>query len=74
MKKYIVSKTNNANFVLAEYSIEDVCGTGLDAEASARELTMDSGVNHFVFEVDLNLTHSVRSVTSVEVKRIVTPK
>lgn len=74
MKKYIVTTTSNANCVLGEYSLEDVCGTLTEAEASASERTMDSGVNHFIFEVDLNLVVATKMTKYIEVKRIAPPK
>lgn len=74
MKKYVISRTNNANFLLSEFAIEDVCGTQSEAEAAASDLTVDSGVNHFIFEVDMKLVSTLKAVRSVELKRLDSPK
>lgn len=68
MKKYLVSRTSNANFALAEYSIEEVSNTAEEAEKCAVELTRESSEAHFVFEVDLKVILAARLTRSVEVK------
>ena len=70
MKKYVVSRTSNSNFLLAEFGIDEVCGSIGEAEGVASDLTLDSGQNHFVFEVDMKLVSTLRVTKSVELKRV----
>ena len=65
MRKYVVSKTNNANFLLA-YDDLVVCNDESEATLEAETLALDSGDNHFVFEVDINIIKGFRQVRSVE--------
>lgn len=64
MKKYAVSGTSNANFLLEE--VEDIFGTEQEAHAEAEALTKDSGDPHYVYEVDIKIVKGYRQVRTVE--------
>lgn len=74
MKKYIVSRCSNANFLLAEADLEEVTNEENDAHRVAEGLTRSTGEPHYVWEVDLTCVKGFRQTKSVEGFRVGPPK
>ena len=65
MKKYVVSKTSNTNLLLS-YDDLIVCKDLGAAVLEAEVAVLESGDNHFVFEVDVNILKGFREMRAVE--------
>ena len=65
VKKYVVSKTSNTNLLLA-YDDLVVCSDLTEAALEAETSTLESGENHFVFEVNIKAIKGFRQTRSVE--------
>lgn len=74
MKKFVVSTSSNANFLLAEADLEEVVNSEAEALGSAEALTLESGGPHYVFEVDIKCIKGFRQTRSVEGFRVGRPQ
>lgn len=74
MKKFVVSTSSNANFLLAEANLEEVVSSEGEALAFAEAATLETGDPHYVFEVDIKCIQGFRQTKSVEGFRVGRPE
>jgi hypothetical protein len=66
MIMYAVSTSSNFRFALAPENVVEVCDERTEARSTAQDLTYAEERNHYVYEVDIKLSASARSVKVVE--------
>jgi hypothetical protein len=66
MIMYVVSKSSNFRFALCPENVVEVCNERTEARSHAQDFTYADEQNHYVYEVDIKLSASARSVKVVE--------
>lgn len=68
MKKFIVSRSSNANFALDEANVAAILGASEEnlAHREAETSALETGEPHYVWEVDLTCIKGFRQIRSVE--------
>jgi hypothetical protein len=67
MIMYVVSKSSNFRFALFPEHVVEVCSERTEARSHAQDLTYADEQNHYVYEVDIKLSASAKSVKVVDV-------
>lgn len=68
-KRYVVAMTSNHRF-LFEAGVEWEGVDIVDAVKAAQQLTKSSGENHFVFELEIRITHTVEAIRSIRTRTV----